>query len=75
MNLHDLAAITAYYSNDDRVTRIDGGYKVCDGRREWVVARDNNLYWRAYAQFGDFDRSEPHDTPDEAIHAVIGDPR
>ncbi len=75
MNIHDLAAMTAFYGNDDRVTRVDDGYTVRndDGKR-WIVALDDHLYWRAFDQFGETS-PDRYDTPDEAIHALIGDPR
>ncbi len=74
MKIHDLAAATAFYANDDRVTRVDDGYVVRDGGREWAVTQDDHLYWRAYARSGE-EVSGRFDTPDEAIHALIGDPR
>lgn len=58
----------------DRVTRVDDGYLVRDGEQVWAVAQDDNLYWRAYARFGE-EVSDRFDTRDEAIRAVIGDPR
>ncbi len=74
MNIHDLAAMTAFYGNDDRVTRVDDGYVVRDNGREWAVAQDDHLYWRAFGRFGETSPGR-YDTPDEAIHALIGDPR
>jgi len=75
MNIHDLAAMTAFYGADERVVRVDDGYLVRSPDHDgWAVLRDGGLRWCGYTRGGDL-AAGPFDTPDEAIHALIGDPK
>jgi hypothetical protein len=77
MNIYELAAVTAYYRDDTRVTQFSDGTFVVnnpDTGQAWVVALDEAVYWGAWDRAGQ-QVEQGHDTPDEAIYALIGDPQ
>ncbi len=77
MKSHDLAAMSAFYNDDPRTTQFpDGTWVVSDPDtgQAWVVASDEDMYWGAWNRAGE-QVEQGHDTPDEAIWSLIGDPR
>ncbi len=76
MNIFELAAMTAYYGNDQRVTKTDNGYVVRDDVYEWAVLRhpSADFMWWAYTRNG-VAAAGPFDTVDEVIYDLIGEPQ
>jgi hypothetical protein len=77
VNIYDLAATLGYFRDDTRVTPTGDGTFVVnnpDTGQVWGVALDEAVYWGAWDRAG-VQVESGHDTPDEAIYALIGDPQ
>jgi hypothetical protein len=64
------------YARDQRVAQVTASeYRLLDGSGVWTILRENSL-WNAYDQAGMYcPDASAKTTPEEAIAAVIGNPR